>query len=62
MGGTARAGLLVQPADLGRVRDGGIEANLDFRQVYSDVLRNWLGVDPAGILGEPFTPFFIVKV
>jgi uncharacterized protein (DUF1501 family) len=61
MGGAVRAGLLGEPADLGTVRDGGLEATVDFRQIYADVLRNWLDVDPAGILGERVTPYSIVS-
>ena len=61
MGGAVRAGLLGQSADLGGVSDGGIHATVDFRQIYADVLRNWLNVDPAAILGEPLQPYAIVK-
>jgi uncharacterized protein (DUF1501 family) len=60
-GGAVRAGLLGQPSDLAKVRDGGIEATIDFRQVYADVLRNWLDVDPAAILGESLNPYSIVS-
>jgi uncharacterized protein (DUF1501 family) len=61
LGGSVRPGLVGAPADLGRVRDGAIEAAVDFRQVYADVLRNWLRVDPGTILGTPQTAFSIVS-
>ena len=60
MGGTVRAGLLGERADLGRVHDGGLDATIDFRQLYADVLGSWLRIDPAGILGERIDPCRIV--
>ncbi len=62
LGGAVKPGLVGTPADLGRVRDGAIEAAVDFRQVYADVLKTWLKVDPAAILGESLAPFPIVSV
>ena len=61
MGGAIRPGLLGQPTDLGKMHDGGLDANLDFRRVYTDVLQNWLQVDPRSILGETIEPFSVVK-
>lgn len=61
MGGALRPGLLGTPADIGKVHDGGLDATTDFRQVYADVLTNWLGVDAATILGERVTPFSLVR-
>jgi uncharacterized protein (DUF1501 family) len=60
LGGNIRPGLLGHPADLGKVHDGGLDASVDFRQVYADVLGNWLKVNPAAILGEPIDPYRIV--
>lgn len=60
MGGRVRAGLLGEPADLGKVQNGGLEPTLDFRQVYASVLEQWLGVETATVLGERITPFRIV--
>jgi hypothetical protein len=39
---------------------GGLDASVDFRQVYADVLGNWLKVSPAAILGEQIDPYRIV--
>jgi uncharacterized protein (DUF1501 family) len=61
VGGRVRPGLLGQPADLGAVRDGAVQATVDFRQVYSGVLTNWLRVDPGTILDEQVAPFAIVR-
>jgi uncharacterized protein (DUF1501 family) len=61
MGGAMRAGLIGQPPDLGKLRDGGTEATVDFRQIYADVLRNWLDVDPAPILGSDPGTYRIVS-
>jgi uncharacterized protein (DUF1501 family) len=56
-----RPGLLGQAADLGALRDGAVQATVDFRQVYADVLANWLRVDAGTILDERVTPFAIVR-
>jgi uncharacterized protein (DUF1501 family) len=60
LGGAIHTGLLGQPTDLGKVHDGGLDANLDFRRVYADVLRHWLEVEPRSILGETLEPFRVV--
>jgi uncharacterized protein (DUF1501 family) len=60
VGGKVRPGLLGQPADLGRVHDGGLEPSVDFRQIYANVLGDWLKVNPAAILGERHDPFRVV--
>ena len=61
MGGGIRAGLLGEPADLGKVTRGGLDATLDFRDIYAGVLRRWLGVDPTAILGNEVGSFPIVN-
>jgi uncharacterized protein (DUF1501 family) len=61
MGGRVRAGLLGEPADLGRVTRGGLDATVDFRDIYADVLQHWLGIDPAAILGNEVGSFPIVN-
>jgi uncharacterized protein (DUF1501 family) len=61
LGGRVRPGLVGEPSDLGRARDGAIPAAVDFRQVYADVLTSWLRVDPNAILGQSLTPFSIVS-
>ena len=38
-----------------------METEIDFRRVYTDVLQNWLQVDPRSILGETIEPFSVVK-
>jgi hypothetical protein len=54
-----RAGLLGQPADLANVHDGGLDATLDFRRIYANVLEKWLAVPAASILGDGLEPFAI---
>ena len=61
MGGGVRSGLLGEPADLGNVTRGGLDATIDFRDIYADVLLHWLGVDPAAILGNEVGLFPIVN-
>jgi uncharacterized protein (DUF1501 family) len=59
-GGKIRAGLLGQPADIGRVYDGGLMPSVDFRQIYANVLGDWLRVNPDAILGERVDPFRVI--
>ena len=61
MGGRVRAGLLGESADLGKVTRGGLDATVDFRDVYADVLQHWLGIDPVEILGNEVGSFPIVN-
>ena len=61
MGGRVRAGLLGEPADLGKVTRGGLDATVDFRDIYADVLQHWLGIDPVEILGNEVGSFPIVN-
>ena len=60
MGGKIRPGLLGTPADLGNLHDGGLVPSIDFRQIYSSVLADWLKVDARTVLGEPFDPFRVL--
>ncbi|MEM1249875.1 MAG: DUF1501 domain-containing protein [Acidobacteriota bacterium] len=61
LGGGVQAGLQGTPVDLGDVRNGGVQATVDFRGVYADVLQNWLNVDAGPILGDDVDPFRIVS-
>lgn len=60
MGERVRPGLAGAAADLGAVTDGGLNATVDFRQVYADVLRTFLLLDPSVILDEPLSPFPVI--
>ncbi|WP_165251755.1 DUF1501 domain-containing protein [Paludisphaera soli] len=58
VGPGVKGGLHGPHPDLGRLDEAGDPLfGVDFRDVYAAVLRDWLGVDPAPILGErPATP------
>lgn len=60
MGGKVKPGLLGTPADLGNAYDGGLRPSVDFRQIYSNVLGDWLEVKPEAILGEHHDPFRVL--
>jgi len=45
-------GLHGQPPRLDALADGDIPSSTDFRSVYSAILRDWLGVLPAPVLGQ----------
>ncbi len=53
LAGTPARGGLVGPApDLADLDEGDLRHAVDFRDVYATVLKRWLGVDPAPILGD----------
>ncbi len=54
LGGRVRGGVYGSPPDLGRLDNGKLRFETDFRSVYATVLEGWLGVDPAGVLGRRF--------
>lgn len=60
VGGKIRPGLLGQHANLARVHDGGLQQDIDFRQIYTDVLAGWLKVNPALILDTRMDRFNLV--
>ncbi|MCP5524692.1 MAG: DUF1501 domain-containing protein [Verrucomicrobiales bacterium] len=55
-GGGVAAGLLGSHPSLTDLDQGGLRHSVDFRQLYSAVLGNWLGLDAADLLGGTFEP------
>jgi uncharacterized protein (DUF1501 family) len=53
-GGGVKGGVHGAHPSLERLADGDLEFGVDFRSVYATVLRRWLGVDPAPVLGGSF--------
>ncbi len=51
IGGGIKAGLYGNHPSLGDLDNGDLRYGLDFRSVYGTLLRDWLGVDPTGIIG-----------
>ncbi|MEZ4966775.1 MAG: DUF1501 domain-containing protein [Saprospiraceae bacterium] len=61
MGGALRQkGLLNELPDLGDLDEGDLKFKVDFRQVYSTLLNNWLGADARNLLGVEFEPLKFV--
>ena len=50
-GGGLNAGLIGNAPSLTALQQGDLKHSVDFRSVYASVLKNWLGTDPAPILG-----------
>ena len=61
-GAKVKAGFHGTPASLaeGDLDNGDLSFTTDFRRVYADVLKTWLNVDPASVLGEPFEPIGVL--
>ena len=55
-GGGLQGGILGEHPSLSDLKDGDLQHQYDFRQVYASVLQSWLGVDPHQILGGKYRP------
>lgn len=53
-GGLKEKGLLNPLPDLNNLKDGDLQYQVDFKQVYATVLNKWLNVDDKAILGNTF--------
>ena len=61
MGGNLRqAGFYNDGPDLANLDEGDLKYQLDFRQVYANVLDNWLGAASEGILSKRFGDLGII--
>lgn len=54
-GGKLKGGMVGGPSNLSKTRNDGLACQFDFRQVYATMLKDWLGVDPAGIIAGDHT-------
>ncbi len=55
MGTGVRAGMYGEAPDLENLdENGNWRTRIDFRRLYADVLRDWLGVSPEPVLGRDF--------
>lgn len=60
VGGGAKQGIYGANPDLANLDNGDVKFTIDFRSVYGTIIRDWLGSDPAGIIGAgtfPTIPF-----
>jgi uncharacterized protein (DUF1501 family) len=61
MGGALHQKGVYNPApNLTLLQDGDLTHEIDFRQVYTTLLSNWMGVDGEKILGRRFEPLLFV--
>jgi uncharacterized protein (DUF1501 family) len=61
-GPPVRGGVLNRHPSLSELDSGDLKMQVDFREVYAALLKNWLAVDQQAILKEEFTPFDCVRV
>jgi uncharacterized protein (DUF1501 family) len=54
VGDMVRPGLLGTHPSLGRLDQGDLVFNVDFRSVYTAILEDWMGADAKAILGRSF--------
>lgn len=55
-----KPGIFNSAPDLGNLENGDLRYQIDFREVYSTVLSNWLSVSESSVLGKSFVPLPIV--
>ncbi len=60
LGDAVKGGLQGGRPDLADLEDGDVRHKVDFRQVYSALLANWLGTPPEKVLGRTYEPLGIV--
>ena len=51
-GAPVRGGLIATAPDLANLDNGDLKFVVDFRDVYATLLRRWLNVNPAPVLGR----------
>ena len=61
VGPACKPGLSGGTPDLSDLADGDVRYRIDFRQVYAALLRDWLGVPPATILGGEYEPLDLIQ-
>ena len=60
LGGWVKGGLHNSPPSLADLPDVDLVHQVDFRAVYAGVLQDWLGADPAPIVGAGIRPLILV--
>ena len=60
VGPACKPGLSGGVPDLSDLADGDVRHRIDFRRVYAALLRDWLGVPPATILGGEYEPLDLI--
>ena len=61
VGPACKPGLSGGLPDLSDLADGDVRYHIDFRRVYAALLRDWLGVPPAAILGGEYEPLDLIQ-
>jgi uncharacterized protein (DUF1501 family) len=54
-GGLKQKGMINAMPDLTDLEAGDLKYNVDFKNVYATVLKNWLGADEAAILKNKYS-------
>jgi uncharacterized protein (DUF1501 family) len=54
MGGKVQGGIYGGQPNLADLQKGNLKHAIDFRAVYSEVLEDWFGTDPAPVFGQSF--------
>lgn len=60
-GGKVRGGVLGAHPEVEEIAGGGLAPEVDFRRLYATALGAWLGLEPAGILGQAWEPLELIR-
>jgi len=62
IGENVQNGLLGDHPSLTNLDEGDLKFNVDFREVYSAVLQDWMGADATAILGKKYKKADVLKI
>jgi uncharacterized protein (DUF1501 family) len=61
-GDAVRGGLHGKTPDLSELEDGDLKVSTDFRQVYAELLDDWLHLPSKQVLGGKFGPVGVLRI
>jgi uncharacterized protein (DUF1501 family) len=61
VGGRVKSGPIGDHPSLTDLDDGNLKFATDFRRVYAGLLKDWLGLDPKPVVGEPYQPVSLFR-
>ncbi len=62
IGDNVQSGLLGRHPSLSKLDEGDLIHNVDFREVYSAILQDWMGADATAILGKKYKKADVLRI
>ena len=60
-GSAVQGGFFGEHPSLSDLDQGDLKMSIDFRRVYATILKDWLGIEPAPVLGGTYAPAELFK-